>query len=285
MVAYLGTGLLGSGFVKKMLENGQEVQVWNRTASKANALETFGAKAFATPAEAVKGASVIHLTLSDDASVDDVLEMAKPGMEPGVTIIDHTTTTARGAIQRIRQWADAGYTYFHAPVFMGPINALEATGYMLVSGNQDIVKKLEPQLATMTGKVINFGAEDGKAAAMKLMGNLFLITFTAGIADTMAISKALNITGAEMNMLFDTWNPGAALPSRLKRMLSAQYDNPSWELGMARKDARLMMEEAANANTILNVIPAIAAEMDRWIDKGMAHKDWSVICSASLPKL
>jgi 3-hydroxyisobutyrate dehydrogenase len=285
MVAYLGTGLLGSGFVRKMLQNSKEVQVWNRTASKATALESFGAKAFATPAEAVKGASVIHLTLSDDTSVDDVLEQAKPGMETGVTIIDHTTTTAKGAIQRTRQWADAGYTYFHAPVFMGPINALEATGYMLVSGNQDTVKKLEPQLATMTGKVINFGAEEGKAAAMKLMGNLFLITFTAGIADTMAIAKALNITGTEMNALFDTWNPGAALPARLKRMLSAQYDNPSWELSMARKDARLMMDEAANANTVLNVIPTIAAEMDRWIEKGMAHKDWSVIGSDNLPKL
>ena len=205
-------------------------------------------------------------------------------MGSGVTIIDHTTTTARGAIQRTRQWADAGYTYFHAPVFMGPINALEATGYMLVSGSQDIVKKLEPQLATMTGKVINFGPEEGKAAAMKLMGNLFLITFTAGIADTMAISKALGVTGTEMNMLFDTWNPGAALPSRLKRMLSAQYDNPSWELSMARKDARLMMEEAANSNTTLNVLPTIAAEMDKFIANGMGNKDWSVIGSASQPK-
>ncbi|HRI20340.1 MAG TPA: NAD(P)-binding domain-containing protein, partial [Panacibacter sp.] len=39
-------GLLGSGFVKAMLQKGETVNVWNRTASKAKALEAFGAKAF-----------------------------------------------------------------------------------------------------------------------------------------------------------------------------------------------------------------------------------------------
>ncbi|MGN6354084.1 MAG: NAD(P)-binding domain-containing protein [Parafilimonas sp.] len=67
MKAFLGMGLLGSNFVKAMLQKGENVQVWNRTASKAKALETFGAKAFEDIIEAVKNADVIHLTLKDDA--------------------------------------------------------------------------------------------------------------------------------------------------------------------------------------------------------------------------
>ncbi len=50
-----------------------------------------------------------------------------------------------------------GCTYLHAPVFMGPANALESTGIVLVSGNQEVVKKTEPALTRMTGKVVNFG--------------------------------------------------------------------------------------------------------------------------------
>lgn len=43
MKAFLGTGLLGSAFVKAMLQRGDNVQVWNRTTSKAQKLEEFGA--------------------------------------------------------------------------------------------------------------------------------------------------------------------------------------------------------------------------------------------------
>ena len=153
MVAFLGMGLLGTNFVKAMLKKGAEVQVWNRTPDKATALETDGAKAFALPADAVRNADVIHVTLKDDASVSDVLNLAQSGFKPGAIIVDHTTTSVEGAIERTKLWKERGYTYLHAPVFMGPINALESTGFMLVSGDQSVISKLEPQLSAMTGRL------------------------------------------------------------------------------------------------------------------------------------
>ncbi len=81
MKAFLGMGLLGSNFVKAMLKKGDEVQVWNRTNSKATALESFGAKAFDNIVDAVKDADFIHVTLKDDASVDEVLESASKGFK------------------------------------------------------------------------------------------------------------------------------------------------------------------------------------------------------------
>jgi 3-hydroxyisobutyrate dehydrogenase len=102
MKAFLGMGLLGSNFVKAMLKQGEDVQVWNRTFSKAQAVETDGAKAFENVEDAVKGAEVIHITLKDDATVDQVLAAAKPGLQPGAIIIDHTTTSAEGAVERTK---------------------------------------------------------------------------------------------------------------------------------------------------------------------------------------
>src|ERR1700733_15182737 len=162
MIAFLGTGLLGSNFVKALLKKGQQVQVWNRTISKAKALETFGAKAFDNPIDAVKGANRIHLTLSDDQAVDSTLQIASKGFEPGVIIIDHTTTSSSAVSSRVKYWNELGFTYIHAPVFMGPPNALESTGYMLISGNQQIVSKISPELSAMTGQLINFGNEPNK---------------------------------------------------------------------------------------------------------------------------
>jgi 3-hydroxyisobutyrate dehydrogenase len=281
MIAFLGMGLLGANFVRAMINKGGTVQVWNRTHAKAAALEQYGAKAFTDVAAAVKGADTIHLTLKDDASVDEVLAMAGPGMMAGATIIDHTTTSAQGAIDRTAAWAKKGFTYVHAPVFMGPPNALESTGTMLVSGDQTVIARVEPALAKMTGKVLNFGTEVGKAAAMKLLGNLFLITLTGGLADTLAFAKSAHVTMDEVYKLFETWNPAGLVPARLKRMTSGSFSSPSWELNMARKDARLMMEAAAKGS--LTVIPAIAAKMDNYIAAGHGGDDWTVIAKDSIP--
>jgi 3-hydroxyisobutyrate dehydrogenase len=282
MKAFLGMGLLGSNFVKAMLKKGEQVNVWNRTAAKATALEPFGAKAFDDVKEAVKGADIIHLALKDDSTVNEVLNNAMPGLKAGAVIIDHTTTSAKGAAERTTLWKSRGYTYLHAPVFMGPQNALESTGYMLVSGDQMVISKLQPELSKMTGKVINFGNEEGKAAGMKLIGNLFLITLTGGISDTLALAKGLGISSGDVLNLFDSWNPGAMMPARLKRITEGNFTQPSWELAMARKDAGLMMAAAEEAHAKLTAIPAIAAEMDNWIAKGHGNDDWSVIAKDNI---
>ena len=282
MKAFLGMGLLGSNFVKAMLQKGQQVNVWNRTASKAKELEKDGAKAFDDIKDAVKNADTIHLTLKDDASVDEVMASAEPALKPGATILDHTTTSKKGAIERTKKWKERGFTYLHAPVFMGPRNALESTGYMLVSGDQNVISGVEAELSAMTGKLINLGPEPGKAAAIKLTGNLFLITLTAGLSDTLALAKAEGLAGEDVAELLKIWNPGAMVSSRLNSIMKGNFSQPSWELNMARKDAGLMIAAARDGNAELAVVPAIAAVMDKWIEKGHGNDDWTVISKNSI---
>jgi 3-hydroxyisobutyrate dehydrogenase len=135
----------------------------------------------------------------------------------------------------------------------------------------------------MTGKLLHFGNEPGRAAAIKLMGNTFLVCFTTGIKDTLSVAKALDVPIDDITKLFDSWNPGAGLPARLKRMTDGDYTNPSWELNMARKDAGLFLEAAAKAGIELSLIPGAAALMDRWIEKGFGNNDWTVIAKDSMP--
>ena len=282
MKTFLGMGLLGSNFVKAMLKKGEEVHVWNRTPSKAKALEQYGAKAFDNIKDAVRGAERIHLTLKDDASVNEVLQAAGSAFMTGAIIIDHTTTSKEGAIQRTKEWREKGLFYQHAPVFMGPINAQESTGFMMVSGDEALIKKLEPELSKMTGRLLHFGPEVGKAAAIKLVGNAFLVCFTAGIRDTLSLAKALEVSVADVFSLFDLWNPGTILQARLKRMTSGDYTQASWELNMARKDTGLFIDAAEKNRTDLTVIPSIAKLMDEWIEKGYGNNYWTVIAKDSI---
>ena len=284
MIAFFGMGLLGSGFVRAALRRGEEVHVWNRTAARASALEADGAKAFADPVEAAKGATRIHLTLSDDAAVDEVLERARPGYAPGVVIVDHTTTSPTGTRARAERWKDHGVEFQHAPVFMGQQNALEGSGIMLASGDPARVERLRPALEKMTGKLVYFGPEPERAASFKLFGNLFLMFMTAGVAEMLTLAKALDVKPEDAAALFDVFNPATSVSARAKRMIAADFANPSWELVMARKDARLMLEEGERHGVPLPMLPAIAATMDRFLERGHAHDDWVVIAKDALER-
>lgn len=277
MIAFFGMGLLGSNFVHAMRRRGDDVRVWSRTATKAAALETIGARAFADPAEAARGATRIHLTLTDDAAVDEVLERARPGLAAGTLVIDHSTTTTQGVLARMARWSERGVTFVHAPVFMAPQNARDATGLMMISGPRSVVEALRPVLAPMTGKLVDLGERPDAAAAFKLLGNLFLICMTTGLAEMLALARALQVPPGDAAALFEQFNPGVTITARIKRMVDASFDNPSWELAMARKDARLMLDEAAAAGIPLAVLPAIAARMDAVIAQGHGAKDWTVI--------
>jgi 3-hydroxyisobutyrate dehydrogenase len=277
MIAFLGTGLLGSGFIRAMRRRGETVRAWNRTVSKARPLEADGVAVFEDPAEAVRGAARVHVALSDDAAVDEVLERAALAIGHDTAIVDHTTTSPPGAVARTRLWTGRGIAFQHAPVFMGPQNALEATGIMLASGDKARFDALAPELSKMTGKLLYLGPEPERAASFKLLGNLFLMFFTTGLSEVFTLGRALGIEPKDAAALFESFNPGATVQARSQRMLDARYSEPSWELAMARKDARLMLEEAERHGVRMPVLPAIAAEMDRWIARGHAHDDWTVL--------
>lgn len=284
MIAFFGMGLLGSNFVRAYRRRGEEVHVWNRTAARARALEADGATAFDDPAEAARGAERIHVTLSDDAAVDEVLERARPGFAPGVVIVDHTTTSTTGTRARAERWNERGVAFQHAPVFMGPQNALEGSGLILVSGDAARVERLRPALEKMTGKLVYFGPEPERAASFKLFGNLFLMFMTAGVSEVLMLAKALDVKPEDTAALFEAFNPAVTVGARLKRMLDGNFSSPSWELAMARKDARLMLEEGERHGVPLPMLPAIAATMDRFIDRGHAHDDWTVIAKDALER-
>lgn len=277
MITILGTGLLGSGFARALRRQGHDVRAWNRTSARAQPLVADGVAVVDDIVAAVRGAERVHVTLSDDAAVDAVLEAAAPGLVTGALVIDHSTTSTVGALERTARWRERGITYLHAPVFMGPQNALESTGIMMVSGDREVVARVSPMLSPMTGKLVDLGARVDRAAAFKLLGNLLLMALAAGFTDMMTLGAAMNITPTEIRELFGFFNPGVSLPSRYTRMSEGDYTPPSWELAMARKDARLMQEETSRAGRTLAALPTVIAQMDEMIGRGFGALDWTVI--------
>lgn len=275
-VAFIGTGLLGSAMVEGMLKRGDSVTVWNRTESKARALERAGAKVAASAAEAVDGAERIHMTLPDDAVVNEIGERLAARLRPDATVIDHSTTSPRGTKSRVARARKGGIKFLHAPVFMSPQMARDSIGLMMVSGPQPVFEAVRGDLAKMTGDVWYVGEEGDRAAAYKLFGNSMLFVIAAGVADVFAMAKGLGIAPAEALEVFSKFQPGGAIKSRGEKMARGDF-NATFELTMARKDMRLMLEAAGDQP--MAVLPCIAKRMDEAIGKGHGQDDLGAIAA------
>ena len=277
-LAWLGTGLLGSGFVEAALTRGERVVVWNRTRSKAKPLESFGAKVASSVTDAVHGADRVHLCLSDDDAVESVLVDVVPALGRGVPIVDHTTVSPAKAKLRAERLAASGVGFLACPVFMGPVNARNATGRMLCAGPPDLVEALSPALRAMTGELLLLGDDVGRPCAMKLVGNALILGVTAALADAMAVGAATGLSTTEVHAFAAAFPFGNIVQGRGAKMAVGDY-SPSFELTMARKDLRLMLE--ATGTRPMSVLPGLAARMDALLAEGLGAFDFGVIARES----
>ena len=275
-VAFLGTGLLGSGMVERMLRGGETVTVWNRTDAKARALERLGATVAASPADAVASADRVHMTLPDDAVVDAIVETFRPRLRREAVVVDHSTTSPGGTKMRLERMAGNAVRFLHAPVFMSPQMARDGIGLLMVSGAKALFESIRDPLAKMTGEVWYCGESGDRAAAYKIFGNSMLFVIAAGIADVFAMAKGIGMSPAEALEVFSKFQPGNIIKSRGEKMARGDFE-ASFELTMARKDLRLMIEAAADQPMV--VLPSIAKRMDDAIGAGHGREDLGAIAA------
>ncbi|MFK7992039.1 MAG: NAD(P)-dependent oxidoreductase [Sandaracinaceae bacterium] len=273
-VAVLGMGLLGRGFAENLLEKGHAVRVWNRTASRCAPVVEAGATHAESPAAAVEGADRVHLVLAADAAVDAVLEQLRPSLGADTFVVDHSTNLPAGVAARFERVRADGVKYVHAPVFMGPSNSRDATGLMLLSGPTEDEAVLRPKLEAMTGKLLFLGTAPDQAAKIKITGNGLLIMMIAAMGDLFTMGEASGLSPEEVLALFEQFQPTAV--GMGKRALQATERPVGFEMTMARKDVRLMIETAGGPDK-LTVLPAVAATMDAIIEAGHGDKDWAYL--------
>ena len=274
-VAFLGTGLLGSAMIERMLAlGGVEVAAWNRTETKARALERYGARVAAAPDAAVAGAERVHLALQDDAAVDLVLDRIAGALGTDALVIDHSTTSPAGAARRAARLAGGGTRFLHAPVFMSPEMCRQGKGMMLVSGTAADFESVRPALERMTGHVSYLGERRDLAAGYKLFGNGMLLVIVTAFADVFTMARAAGIPPEDALGLFSKFQAWAGGLYRGERMAKGDFES-AFSTSMARKDVRLMIEMAAGAS--LAVLPGVAARMDAAIAAGRGDDDVCVV--------
>jgi 3-hydroxyisobutyrate dehydrogenase len=198
-VAFVGLGKMGSGMALRMLGAGHLVTVYNRTAAKAEAVVSGGARLAASPQAACVNADAVFCMVSDDAAsrevwlgVDGILASE---LAPGALAVECSTLSHGWVMELASQVTDRGFRYIDSPVTGLPANAAAGDLTLLVGADEKDLEHATPLLAAISNRVIRFGGV-GAGTAYKLIINMIGAVQIASVAEGMALAQraGLNLT-------------------------------------------------------------------------------------------
>jgi 3-hydroxyisobutyrate dehydrogenase-like beta-hydroxyacid dehydrogenase len=233
-IAFLGIGLMGLPMAKNLLKQGYSVHAWNRTKTKAEALQEFGATV-ANTLEEIGSADIIITMLEAGPQVEAVISAALPTLKKGSLVIDMSSTKQSEATELNQQLQKINIRFMDAPVSGGVLGAEAASLAIMVGGDQTDFEQANPVLNSM-GRATHVGPV-GCGQLAKLCNQLIvggtlnivaeaLLLAQAGGANPSAVREALRGGFAEsrilevhgQRMLDRNFMPGGQVKSQYKDM-------------------------------------------------------------------
>ncbi len=146
----IGLGRMGANMVRRLMRGGHSCVVYDKSADAVNSLAAEGATG-ATKLDdfvaALKTPRAIWMMVPA-AAVDATLEALAPKLSAGDIVIDGGNSYYRDDIARAARLAPQGLHYVDAGT-SGGILGLERGYCLMLGGEADVVKRLEPLLATL----------------------------------------------------------------------------------------------------------------------------------------
>jgi 3-hydroxyisobutyrate dehydrogenase len=282
-LAFLGTGVMGLPMARNLNDAGFAVRAYNRTAERARPLQDEGVAVFADAAEAAAGCPVLVTMVSDGAAALDVAAAALAATDGPETWIQMSTIGAE-ATERCEALADEhDVTFVDAPVVGTRGPAENAALTILASGPERARPVADPVFAAVGRRTMWLG-EAGAGSRAKVMVNTWVIGLVAALAETLSLGRGLEL---DPELLFSIIDGGPLdLPyAHVKGdlMTAETFDDVSFSLSLARKDAELAQAAAAAAGIEL---PALEGALRRMVEvehRGHGGDDMAATYLASSP--
>lgn len=242
-IGFIGLGNLGKAIVKRLLSQGVELHVWNRTKDKSKGLDVVVEN---TPEALFNSCDIVVLNLFDSKAVKNVFEMTGGILFADLKnkiIIDTTTNSHTDVLEFHNLIREKGGYYLESPV-LGSVNpALQGNLTILVSGNKDAYQKVE-FLLRMMGSNIFYLEEPGLASKMKLINNLLLGVFMAGISESLVLAEKCGIPLQKaIDILMSGAGNSMVLNAKKEKILNDDY-SPHFSSSLIYKDLNYLQNLA-----------------------------------------
>lgn len=196
-LGYVGLGVMGSAIVRRLLDAGHDVSVWNRTPAKAEPLLEAGAHWVDSPRQAAERSEIVFTMVTNTAAVGAVTDGEDgilAGLAPGTLYVDMSTASPANTRNLAEQVAKAGAQMLDSPVSGTSVTVERGKASLMVGGEADAFERARPVLEAIGPRVIYVGPS-GAAVTMKIAVNLSLavqmLAFSEGVllAEKSGISR------------------------------------------------------------------------------------------------
>lgn len=276
-IAFLGLGKMGAAIARLLLESGEPLTVWNRTASRAEVLAQDGAKVAGTLAEAVAGADVVFTMLMDDAAIEQVLLQAHvlEAIPKGAIHVSLSTLSVACSKRLTEEHAKRGQHFVAAPVFGRPHIAEAGKLWIVVAGAPEPVARVRPLLEKCSRGITIVAEHPWSAHAIKLGGNFLITAMIASLSEAFIFSEAM---GVEPAVYLDTINKAlfqSPFYEMYGKIMLAPPETPGATMAVGEKDMRLFCDAALSARVETPLANLFLGTFHRAFEAGMKDADWA----------
>jgi 3-hydroxyisobutyrate dehydrogenase-like beta-hydroxyacid dehydrogenase len=278
-VAFLGLGVMGGPMAGHLAKAGHEVVVYNRTAAKAlEWVADHGHLASPTPAEAAEGAEFVMMCVGND---DDVREVALGehgavhGMQPGSTLVDHTTASADVARELAAACAERGIGFVDAPVSGGQAGARNGQLTVMCGADDEAVFSAAREVVMAYARECRRLGPAGAGQTTKMVNQICIAGLVQGLAE--GINFAMK-AGLDVDEVIATISKGAAgswqMENRSSTMAAGTFDF-GFAVEWMRKDLAICLAEADRIGARLPVTALVDQFYAQVIERGGRRWDTS----------
>lgn len=238
-IGFIGLGAMGAAMAANLLEKGHAVTVWNRSPGPVADLVAQGAQAAATIEDALRGDIVLSI-LAHDQAIRDVLLDALPRARAGLVHVNLATISTALARELTETHAALGLGYVAAPVFGRPPVARAGGLNVLAAGAPGAVAAAMPVLEALATKVWPMGEDPARANAVKIAGNLMIVSAVEAMGEATALGAAHGVPAADLlDMLTNTIFAAPIYKIYGAMIAEGRYHPPGFAADLALKDVRL----------------------------------------------
>ncbi|XVV03233.1 NAD(P)-dependent oxidoreductase [Actinosynnema sp. CA-248983] len=271
----IGLGPMGQAMVRKFLAAGHPVTVWNRTASRADALVEQGATRADTPQAAVDAAKLVLLSLTDYAAMHDILD----GVElAGKTVVNLSSDTPDKTLKASAWLAERGAELLVGGVMAPAPMVGEEGAYVFYSGPKDVFEAHKDVLAVI-GRPDYLG-EDHSLAQLFYQAQLdYFLTALAGVLHSVALVKTAGVPAAAFApYLRDNLNSIAMyLDETVQAVDSGEHPGHEANILMMGATADHIVGASDATGLDAGLPRAIQSLYRRGIEAGLGRSSWTAL--------
>ena len=266
---------MGLPMAKNLLKAGYELKAFNRTESKAEPLKEFGGKISKSIEEVVSDNDVVITMLTDDSSVDAVMNSREflDNLKVDATVIDMSSVKPTTAISHGNNLKSKNINYLDSPVSGGTIGAEDASLAIMVGGEQKIFDDVSDVLKAMGNPTLVGPLSSGQVSKL---ANQIIVGLTIG-----AVAEAVTLcekAGANPNKMIKAlsggWADSKILQTHGKRMIEKDF-TPKGRTSVHLKDMNNILECAESYKTHLPISNLVKEMYKRLVENGHGEKDHS----------